>query len=516
MTDVAARRFRWKFPVLVLLIAVGLIIWMQRGEWVESYLAAYFTAAVSVLAVVVLMIWFGIRAPLTLGARLRGLVGFVTIVGLMAIALMAATRPDGVYTGVGVPRRVWKWSPRVGEAAASLPVVTNGGPVDLATTNPHDFPQFLGPARNNTIQGVGLSRDWSKPPRQLWKQPIGLGWASFAIVGPYAVTQEQRGDKELTVCYEVQTGKARWEHANDAHFSEWQGGDGPRATPTIAGGRVYVMGATGILDCLDGATGGVIWSHNILADAHGGNQTYGKSCSPLLVDDLVVVTGTSRGPSLMAYHATDGSPAWQGAGESPGYASPVLATLAGVRQILTINSDSAASHDLTDGHLLWRCDWPGSMPKNVNPIALDSERVLISAGYGLGTTLLRAQSNGGTLSVAREWTSRHLKPKFANNAVRGNYVFGLDDGVLTCLDVSTGKRMWRDGRYGFGEVLLVDDLLIVQTEPGDIALVDATPDRWHEIGTFKALDGKAWSCPALSGHYLLVRNDHQAACFELP
>lgn len=515
MTD-GSRRFRWTFPVLVLLISVGLIVGMQRGEWVESYLAAYFTAAVSVIVVVVMMVWFGVSAPLPLRARIWGLVGFASVLGLMAIVLMATTRPDGVYTGVGVPRRVWKWSPRAGEAAALLPVLINGGPVNLTTTTPDDFPQFLGPARNNAVRGAGLSRDWSHPPRQLWRQPIGLGWSSFAIVGRYAVTQEQRGEKELTICYEAQTGNARWEHANDAHFSEWQGGDGPRATPTIANGRVYVMGATGILDCLDGATGGVIWSRNILADAQGGNQTYGKSCSPLLVDDLVVVTGSSRGPSLMAYHAADGSPAWQGGSEHPGYASPVLATLSGVRQILTINSDSAASHDVTDGHQLWRYDWPGSMPKNVNPIPLDGERVLISAGYGLGTTLLRIQSIGGTLGVTPQWTSRHLKPKFANNSVRGNHVFGLDDGVLTCLDLSTGKRMWRDGRYGFGEVLLADDLLIVQTEPGDIALVDASPDAWRELGTFKALDGKAWSCPALSGHYLLVRNDHEAACFELP
>jgi outer membrane protein assembly factor BamB len=276
------------------------------------------------------------------------------------------------------------------------------------------------------------------------------------------------------------------------------------------------MGATGVLDCLDGATGHTIWSRDILADAHGRNQTYGKSCSPLLIDDLVVVTGSSAGPSLMAYHAGNGFPDWQGGNESPGYASPVVATLAGMRQILTINSAGAAAHDPGDGHLLWRFDWPGSMPKDVNPIAIDSDRVLISAGYGLGTTLLTVRSNGGTLSVAPRWTSRQLKPKFANNAVRGNYVFGLDDGVLTCLDLSGGKRKWRDGRYGFGEVLLVDDLLVVQTEPGDVALVEATPDEFRELGTFHALGDKAWACPALAGHYLLVRNDREAACFQLP
>src|SRR5207245_7130362 len=138
-------------------------------------------------------------------------------------------------------------------------------------------------------------------------------------------------------------------------------------------------------------------------------------------------------------------------------------------------------HDPRNGRVLWRYDWPGSMPKDINPIAIDADHVLISAGYGLGTTLLAVQSNGGALSVSPVWTSRQLKPKFANDAIRGNYVFGLDDGVLTCLDLSTAKRKWRDGRYGFGEILLVDDLLLVQTEPGDVALVEATPDEFREL-----------------------------------
>lgn len=389
--------------------------------------------------------------------------------------------------------------------------------MDLAATTANDFPEFLGPGRRNAITGVSLSRDWSKPPRMLWRQPIGIGWSSFAVVGSSAITIEQRGNQELVVCYDVQTGKPQWAHSHEnARFTDSQGGDGPRSTPTISGGRVYAMGATGILDGLDGATGNAIWSHNVLSDPDR-NLSFGKSCSPLIVDDMVVVTGGPGGPSLLAYRATDGSRLWSAGTESSAYASPILATLAGARQIITVNAASITAHDPADGHVLWRFNWPGSMPKTIQPIALDGDRLLISAGYGLGTTMLKVASDGTTFSVSPLWTSRHLKPKLSNNVVHGDFVYGLDDpGVLTCLNLSTGKRAWRDGSYGFGQLLLVDDLILVECESGQIALVEASSDALHELGRFTALQSRTWSCPALAGHLLLVRSDHEAACYELP
>jgi outer membrane protein assembly factor BamB len=276
------------------------------------------------------------------------------------------------------------------------------------------------------------------------------------------------------------------------------------------------MGGTGILDCLDGATGNEVWSQNVIPDASH-NVVCGKSCSPLIVDDLVIVTGGRDGPSLLAYHKNDGSHAWSNGNETPGYASPVLATLAGARQIITVNVASVTAHDPVDGRVLWRYAWPGSMPKAIQPIPLDNERLLLSAGYGLGTLVLKLQSVNGSISASPIWSSRHLKPKLTNDVVSGNYVYGLDDpGVLTCLDLSTGKRMWRDGSYGFGQLLRVADLILVECESGEVALLDPRPDALHEIGRFAALQNRTWSGPALSGHYLLVRNDQEAACYELP
>jgi outer membrane protein assembly factor BamB len=514
------RYVRWGFPVIVIVLAAGSIVLIQQRIWIESYIAAYLTGFVTLLAAFLLLLWFAAFSGLSGRTRVRGIIA-IAGVGLVGVAfLKLTTRVEGSFSGVGVPRLVWKWTPRAGESVAALPVIASDSltPVDLASTTPTDFPEFLGPGRRNTIEGVGLSRDWSSPPRMLWRQPIGLGWGSFAIVGPWAVTQEQRGTTEIIVCYEVATGKARWEHSNpDARFSESQGGDGPRATPTISGGRVYAMGSTGILDCLDGATGGVIWSHNILAENSTRNQTYGKSCSPLATDDLVIVTGSGGGPSLIAYHKQDGSLAWTGGDELPGYASPVLATLAGIKQVLTINSQSAAGYALSDGHLLWRYNWPGGMPKVPQPIPLDNDRVLISAGYGLGTSMLQVKADAnGKQSVEMLWNSRHLKPKMSNVVVYQNFVYGLDDAILTCLDLNTGKRTWRGDSYGFGQLLLVDDLLLVQAESGEVALVEANPKAYRELTKFPVISGTTWNNPALSGHRLLVRNDHEAACYDLP
>lgn len=502
--------------LLIVLVAGSIVAYTHFSERVESYIAAYINSATVALTVILLLIWFANFSAFNSQTRKHVVWTVVALLVLAAVGIFSLTRREGVINGVGFPRLVWRWAPRPGDDVPQFKIVPTNQPVDLATTKPQDFPEFLGAGGRNAVTGVDLSRDWSKPPRLLWRQPIGLGWSSFAVVGSSAVTLEQRGDQELVVCYDLHTGKPQWAHAHEnTRFHDSQGGDGPRSTPSIYEGRVYSMGATGILDCLDGATGNVIWSHNVL-NSPDHNQPFGKSCSPLIVGDLVVVTGAPDGPSLIAYRISDGSRAWSGGTESPAYASPVVATLAGTRQIVTVNVGSVTGHDSADGHLLWRFDWPGDMPKTIQPITINSDRLLISAGYGLGTTLLNVTTEGGALSVSPLWTSRHLKPKLSNNIIRGNFLYGLDDpGVLTCLDLSSGKRMWRDGSYGFGQLLLVGDQVLVECESGQVALVQAASDGLHELGRFQALQTQTWSGPALAGHILLVRSDRQAACFEL-
>jgi outer membrane protein assembly factor BamB len=408
--------------------------------------------------------------------------------------------------------------------------------IDLSTTTPADFHEFLGPGRRAWIDDPGLAADWSaQPPKLLWKQPIGAGWCAFSAVNGYAVTMEQRGNEEWISCYEIATGKAVWGHSVVARHQNALGGIGPRATPTVAGGRVYAIGATGILRCLEGASGNVVWSHELLK-IYGLSQAesevevmWGYAGSPLVVDGLVVVpaggkTGAGgRGPkSLVAFRADDGTKAWEAGTDQISYASPIVATLAGRRQIVSVNEKTTTGHDIETGQQLWKESWPGDSSSNASssqPVPLPGDRLLFSKGYGGGAKLLElvTAGSGSEPAIRTIWEDpRLLTTKFTNVTVVGGHAYGLSDGILECVDLETGKRQWKKGRYGHGQVLGVGRRILIQAEDGRIALVEANPDNFVELTSFQAIEGKTWNNPCLYGKLLLVRNGEQAACYELP
>lgn len=348
---------------------------------------------------------------------------------------------------------------------------------------------------------------------------MGLGWSGFAVSGSSAFTQEQRGECELTVCYDLATGAQTWTHTNLARFSEPMGGDGPRATPTIAGGRVYALGATGILDCLDAASGKLVWSHDILRENNLPNTYFGKCSSPLVASDLVIVTGgMTNGSSLLALHWQDGSPAWKAGEDQASFTSPALATLAGQEQIVSINAGSVGGYDPKNGATLWEYAWGNKQwPKCAQPILLASNRLFFSASFSAGCVLLEvAAGPDGKLAAREVWKNRNLKSEFSNMVARDGFVYGLDDGILVCLDLTSGERKWKDGHYGHGQILLVRDLLLLQAEQGAVVLVAADSTAFREVARLNALPSKTWNTPALAGSLLLVRNDQEAVCYKLP
>jgi outer membrane protein assembly factor BamB len=503
------RNWRWWIPLTILVLATGFVTFVQGFAELDIGTTFAITVGLTLLTLALLAAWYVFLSGLPWRARFSRFVLAAALVGLAFVSV----RIDGC-DGYMHPRLRLAWQ-KPGDYALGAP--PGESRIDLTKTTPHDFPEFMGPGRLGKVAGVTLLSDWSKPPEKVWRQPIGAGWGAFAVVGDYAVTQEQRGEQELTVCYEVATGKPVWSHANNVRFSERMGGDGPRATPTIAGGKVYVLGATGILDCLDGATGKPLWSRDTLGENNLPHLEWAKASSPLLVDDLVVISGgKSRDKSLLAYDAKSGEPRWSSSCDQSSYASPVLATLGGVRQILMLNAFSASSHDPADGKVLWKYDWGDKMAKASQPIALDDRRVLLTCGYAESTASLEVTKTGERWEVKEVWKTRALHTKFTTAIVIGEHAYGLDDGILACVDLATGKRLWKGNRYGHGQVLLVGDLLLVQEEGGAVALVRVSPQKAEQLGRFEALNDKTWNNPALTGPYLLVRNDREAACYKLP
>jgi outer membrane protein assembly factor BamB len=391
-------------------------------------------------------------------------------------------------------------------------------PVSTTTKVRGDWPGFRGPHRDGVIRGVRIETDWAKsPPVQLWRRPIGPGWSSFAVRGDTFYTQEQRGEDEIVAAYNVNTGEPVWRHRDPVRFWESNGGAGPRATPTLSNGRVYAFGATGILNALDGTSGAVIWSRNASADTGVEVPGWGFASSPLVVGDEVIVAASGR---LAAYDIGTGQPRWFGPEGGGGYSSPHLVTIDGVAQVLLLRGTRSTSVAPGDGTLLWEHTWQSTGVSIVQPAATPDGDVLIVGGDAMGGTGIRriAVAHGPDgWTVEERWTSNGLKPYFNDFVVHKGHAFGFDGSILACINLEDGKRKWKGGRYGNGQLVLLpdEDLLLVLSEEGELALVAATADKFTEIARFPAIDGKTWNHPVLVGDVLLVRNGEEMAAFRL-
>jgi outer membrane protein assembly factor BamB len=378
------------------------------------------------------------------------------------------------------------------------------------------WPGFRGPGRDGVIRGVRINTDWStSPPVEMWRRPIGPGWSSFAVRGDLLYTQEQRGGDEIVAGYRVSTGAPVWRHRDPVRFWESNGGAGPRATPTLSNDRVYAFGATGILNALDAGNGAVVWSRNVASDTGRKVPDWGFASSPLVIDDLVIVAASG---TLAAYDLATGTPRWVGPSHGGSYSSPHRATIDGVGQVLLLSGFGATSVAPANGALLWEHQWPGSAI--VQPALTADGDILINSiasTGGVGTRRLAVAHGAGGWSVEERWTSSGLKPYFNDFVIHKGHAFGFDGSILSCIDLEDGKRQWKGGRYGNGQLVLLpdQDLLLLLSEDGELALVRAIPDQFTEVARFPALEGKTWNHPALVGDVLLVRNGQEMAAFRL-
>ena len=455
--------------------------------------------------------------------------GLIAVLSLNWI-YFSLIRMDGISGDLQADIR-WRWSPReedayLAERAEESNVVAAAENRQPVVPRPGDWTIYRGPNRNGEVRGLEIPTDWdAAPPQLVWKQRIGPGWSSMLVIDGRLYTQEQVAESEAVVCLDAATGRRIWSHEDQVRFWDSQSGAGPRATPAFDGGRIYAQGATGILNCLDAATGELRWSADIMKVSSAPLPHWGFCSTPLVSEGLVITfAGGPDGKGLLAYRADDGALAWTapiGPADSTsppmGYASLQPVEIDGKRLALYLSNVGLTAIEPRTGEIAWEYEASvAGVWRAVQP-ALVGDRGVLIASEDLGLVRLDATRDGDAVKVNKRWASRAMKSGYNDFVIRDGHAYGFDVNIFCCVDLETGKRRWKGGRYGHGQTLLLADqgLLLVTCESGEVVLLEATPETHRELGRFAAIEGKTWNHPAIAQGCLFVRNDEQIACYRL-
>jgi outer membrane protein assembly factor BamB len=527
-----------------MLLGLLILVWwvtLSRARWSESLfgllgVSAAFAISLALLhrsmldtvPIVIVMIPLGLAGfaiGLVLLANRPPLVRSITAVLLAAIGFgyAATQRNDGMWGDYALELD-WRWKPTPEERR--LAAAGGAAELDLSTEQFQQWiaapawPEFRGPQRDGVSRGPAIDTDWaSHPPELIWKIPVSPAWSSFAVAGPLLFTQEQRGAMESVVCYAAETGREVWVQQIESRFEESMGGPGPRATPTIADGGLFALGANGQLMRLDPRDGTIVWQTDLRQVADRKPPEWGFSSSPLVVDSLVIVhAGGKEDKGTLAFDIANGDLKWSAPAGDHSYSSPQLETVAGEPAVLMLTNTGLSLLDPSSGRVKLEHPWPHEGYRVLQPQVIDGSSILMAAGLGTGSGRIRISGDAPDWTSSEEWVSRFLKPDFNDFVIHNGYLYGFDRNMFTCIDLATGERMWKQGRYGSGQVLLLEKsaALLVISEQGRVVLLKADPEGQQELGEFQALDGKTWNHPVLVNDRLYLRNGNEAACYRLP
>ncbi len=381
-----------------------------------------------------------------------------------------------------------------------------------------DWPQWFGPNRDGISPETGLLKDWpDSGPAVLWRTPLGEGFSSIAIARGAAYTMFAEGKDEYAVCLDAATGEERWRVKTGSNFSDWQGGNGPRATPIIDKERAFFLGANGQLYALNVEDGETVWSHHLQTEYISDPPHWGFSTSPLIEGNLLIVeVGGSSGNSFIAFDKTTGEVAWASQDDAPSYASPIAITVSDIRQIVFFPAPGLVGVAAKDGRLLWRHPWQTGPDVNAaTPIFLPPDRLFISSGYGKGATVIQLISQNDQFAVKKVWFNRGMKNHFATSIHHEGHLYGFDNAILKCIAAETGQEQWRKRGFQKGSLIFADEHLIVLGEQGKLALVEATPEAYIEKASAQVLSPRCWTPPTLANGRLYLRNHNEVVCLEV-
>ena len=323
---------------------------------------------------------------------------------------------------------------------------------------------------------------------------------------------------ETVVCYQADSGREVWTQEIKSRFDDPMGGPGPRATPSIADGALFVLGANGQLMRLKSRTGEVVWQKDLRKVADREPPTWGFSSSPLIVDSSVIVhAGGANEKGILAFHISSGQLQWLSSSGDHSYSSPQRCTLAGEDVVLMLTNIGLDIIDPRTGQHRLKYDWKHNGYRAIQPHFFEDDSLLLATGSRLGTRRIRVARVDGLWKAEELWTTRHLKPDFNDFVIHQGYAYGFNGSGFTCIDLETGRRTWKKGQYGKGQVLLLErsGLLLISGEYGDVTLLKADPLAHTEVASFNAIEGKTWNHPVVVGDRLYIRNSQEAACYLL-
>jgi len=381
-----------------------------------------------------------------------------------------------------------------------------------------DWPQWRGSARDGRSAETGLAKEWpSGGPPLLWQSKVlGEGYASFAVAGGRLYTQGQKDGQQFVIALDATTGKSLWETANGDTYADGRGG-GPRGTPTLDNGRLYALGSSGNLICLEAEAGKSVWEVNLLRKYGGRNIRWGLSESPLIDGEKIIVTPGGSSAAVVALNKSDGSLIWKSESDEAGYSSAVVAEVGGRRMYVLLTGDAAIGLSAESGELLWRYANVANGTANVATPVVKGDHVFVSSDYGTGGALLKLSRSGDGVRADEVYFSREMRNHYSSSVLVGDYLYGFSSRIFTAMNFMTGDVGWKDRSVGKGQVIFADGNLYLQGEDGVVGLVTPDPGEYKEMSRFDVGRGNfpTWTLPVIADGRLYIRDQDLLRCYDV-
>ncbi|MCF7708575.1 MAG: PQQ-like beta-propeller repeat protein [Verrucomicrobia bacterium] len=398
-----------------------------------------------------------------------------------------------------------------------------------------DWTQYRGPDHNG-ISKEDIKLEWpASGPEVLWKVPVNKGFSTFTIADAKAYTLELRdingAATEVCVARNAESGEiiwttpvgnAKYDGGGDTGARGNRGGDGPRSTPSIVDGKVYVLSAYLKLFCINAASGDIVWRKDLVEEFGGKVIGWQNAASPLVEDELIIVNSNADEESIIAFNKDDGTLVWRTTNEKLTHASPIAATILGKRQVIFFTQFGLVALDPTNGSELWRYKFPYNVSTAASPVVA-GDIVYCTAGYGVGSAAIQLSNENGRFTVKELWRNpgNKLCNQWSTPVYYDGYLYGIyghkefGDAPLKCLDLATGEEIWSKDGFGPGGVLLVEEHIIVLSDAGTLFVVEATPEGYEEVSKFEAIDGKCWNTPSICNGKIYARSTEEGVCIDV-